>query len=648
MSSDLPARLQPNFRTSSTASPQLPTPGTLTGTPSSPLTDRSERRDISYLGKILNPSLSHSLAEEREHAKRLQASKQTHQRRSSRTELSDTHWGSSQETLLEEISPRVTIERPTPERGRSHATAALSSPQTAGRLQRPDGLVNKILRPTIAVRRQSPIPDSPSRLFFTLKSAKASPPRPSYSGYVSQKSTQAKMPHRKVWVKRPGSSATQVQISEDDLVDDVRDMVIRKYANSLGRNFDPPDVTLRIVQRKYSARHSNHERTLSPEEVIFRLLDMYYPGGQTVEEAIVIDVPQRRTPKHSPRISMPYYVSDTLRPGENQTDYFPIMPAGPHSPQVATNFPTGSGPAALHRQNPHAIAVLETGQLPELPSPGSRMTRHSHRPKYGRQHTSSPTVLAGATNNQTSGMLRLNISESHQRRFDSGAEASKIQNTQPLPTPPLPIDTAPQRVATPAPRTSSPRPAKPSRRNRKSPIDNQVSSLSTSTSLLELSVPPINVLVVEDNIINLKLLEAFLKRLKVRWSTAMNGRDAVARWREGGFHLVLMDIQLPIMNGLEATKEIRRLEKINNIGVFTSSAGNTPQGEDCVGDAHNRKLELKEEDRLLNTALFKSSVIIVALTASSLQSDRHEALAAGCNDFLTKVSSSFKLLLILV
>ena len=46
------------------------------------------------------------------------------------------------------------------------------------------------------------------------------------------------------------------------------------------------------------------------------------------------------------------------------------------------------------------------------------------------------------------------------------------------------------------------------------------------------------------------------------------------------------------------------------------------------------------EDTLTNTAMFKSPVIIVALTASSLQSDRHEALAAGCNDFLTKVSCS--------
>ena len=189
---------------------------------------------------------------------------------------------------------------------------------------------------------------------------------------------------------------------------------------------------------------------------------------------------------------------------------------------------------------------------------------------------------------------------------------------------------------TPPARTTSPRPGKNPKRSRKSP---QEGAQSPSSKLLDNSVPPINVLIVEDNIINLKLLEAFLKRMKVRWSTAMNGRDAVSRWREGGFHLVLMDIQLPVMNGLDATKEIRRLERVNDIGVFTNTPGSDPtdmNGEDSSSnDAESGGR--KAEDNLQNIALFKSSVIIVALTASSLQSDRHEALAAGCNDFLTKV-----------
>jgi osomolarity two-component system, response regulator SSK1 len=149
------------------------------------------------------------------------------------------------------------------------------------------------------------------------------------------------------------------------------------------------------------------------------------------------------------------------------------------------------------------------------------------------------------------------------------------------------------------------------------------------------------VLIVEDNVINLKLLEAFMKRLKVRWKTAMNGKEAVAMWRTGGFHLVLMDIQLPVMNGLEATKEIRRLEAMNRIGVLSGSPLDDLKKPGVNGSGVNSGIgdeEMKNEDRLDDReAMFKSPVIIVALTASSLQSDRHEALAAGCNDFLTKV-----------
>ena len=195
-----------------------------------------------------------------------------------------------------------------------------------------------------------------------------------------------------------------------------------------------------------------------------------------------------------------------------------------------------------------------------------------------------------------------------------------------MPTPPIPEEMTPHKNATPPPLVLSPLIKPYTNKRTKKQIDQAPQPANTT-------VHPINVLIVEDNIINLRLLEAFMKRLKVRWSTAMNGRDAVTKWREGGYHLVLMDIQLPVMNGLDATKEIRRLERVNSIGVFSNSASGTPTFPNGAGIDGT----VDGEDNLMHTALFKSPVIIVALTASSLQSDRHEALAAGCNDFLTKV-----------
>lgn len=140
-----------------------------------------------------------------------------------------------------------------------------------------------------------------------------------------------------------------------------------------------------------------------------------------------------------------------------------------------------------------------------------------------------------------------------------------------------------------------------------------------------------------------------MKRLSVRWKCAANGQEAVQKWQQGGFHLVLMDIQLPVMNGLDATKEIRRLERLNGIGVFPktasgrSSAASANATSPPERDPETPAAPLKEEDTLQDLSLFKSPVIIVALTASSLQSDRHEALAAGCNDFLTKVCTFIRL-----
>ena len=76
------------------------------------------------------------------------------------------------------------------------------------------------------------------------------------------------------------------------------------------------------------------------------------------------------------------------------------------------------------------------------------------------------------------------------------------------------------------------------------------------------------------------------------------------------------------------------LERANGIGVFSTAAPYTGKG----ANGEEEETKDKDDDKLVSDGgLFKSPVIIVALTASSLQSDRHEALAAGCNDFLTKV-----------
>lgn len=234
-------------------------------------------------------------------------------------------------------------------------------------------------RPSLASRRQSLLPASHQHLISGLL---GNNPLSSAGdlGSSSVPLAAAIMAQQRVWVKRPGGSATLVPCANDAVVDELRDQVIMKYGNSLGRTFDSPDILIRIVAREGSARQSCPERLLSPEEVLSSVIDAYYPGGQTINEALVIDAPSRRTPKPSPR-PIHHHHSE---PGEHG-DYFPLMPTNPKVPTPPTH---SSGPASAGAPS---ISILNTGVIPPIPSPGGR-PRH-RRPPLTRHATNSPTML---------------------------------------------------------------------------------------------------------------------------------------------------------------------------------------------------------------------------------------------------------------
>ena len=406
---DLAARLKPLFRRSSTLS-STKSSASASSTASDAIGDgHAWSKSSPRLSKNRKPSLPISVYEEDEPLPQPPGalpSTPPEEPRRTRGDFDvtpDTSPDIPRSPPLDSKNPTLIVEAPTPKLGtRSSRTLEEESPspRDSGPLAGTDaGATIRSQRPDIAFRSKSlTSQDQLEEIASPLQSQSPAvqPTKTHTSGGIL---VNAIMTPKKIWVKRPGSSATQIAMKEDDLVDDVRDTILRKYINSLGRNFDPPDLTLRMVYRKQLAKHSNSERTLGPEESMQKLLELHYPEGQSVEEALIIDVPKRQTPRHSPRMAMQYYLPEDSRPHENGTDYFPPMPlAAQQSPHLPTSLSVTSGQGGLHHPATNSMAVLTTGQLPNLPSPGGR-ARHSqnNRPRYGRQHTSSPTVIQGGS-----------------------------------------------------------------------------------------------------------------------------------------------------------------------------------------------------------------------------------------------------------
>lgn len=170
---------------------------------------------------------------------------------------------------------------------------------------------------------------------------------------------------------------------------------------------------------------------------------------------------------------------------------------------------------------------------------------------------------------------------------------SSTPTQTPIPLPPStetpnPIPEMPKETETPAIPKPNATPADQPKENIPPPV-----SSNSPTKPKDLRV-----LLVEDNEINLKLLIATMRKLKITHSTASNGLEALNAYKDcrGDFDVIFMDISMPVMSGIDSTRHIRRFER---------------------------------EEGLEPTRL-------IALTGAANPNTRQEAFSSGVDLFLTK------------
>jgi CheY-like chemotaxis protein len=110
------------------------------------------------------------------------------------------------------------------------------------------------------------------------------------------------------------------------------------------------------------------------------------------------------------------------------------------------------------------------------------------------------------------------------------------------------------------------------------------------------------ILVVEDEESNYFLIERMLRKTRVKVSWAKNGIESIQMCKKEHFDMVLMDIRMPVMDGYEATQEIKKIHR---------------------------------------------DIPIIAQTAFALKGEKEKSLAAGCDGYIAKPIDSYELMSIL-
>ena len=131
---------------------------------------------------------------------------------------------------------------------------------------------------------------------------------------------------------------------------------------------------------------------------------------------------------------------------------------------------------------------------------------------------------------------------------------------------------------------------------------------STHNKVLSSRIPnlaaqiPLKILLAEDNPVNQKLAKRLFEKMGYSIDIATNGIEVLEAIQKQAYDLIFMDVQMPEMDGLEATRQIRAMEKIT-------------------------------QPELSNLA---KSIQIIAITANAMHDDREKCLASGMNDFIAK------------